>query len=90
MLKKDGAYWICVERNCGKTQARDDSEVAVEIRACECGSVMKRETHATVFSYLNFLRETESTETQKKEEGETSCDRSLWTEQPCGERLRWS
>jgi hypothetical protein len=89
MLREEGVYWICLNRNCGKTQACDETEREFETRACECGSVMKKETHATVFSYLNFLRETESSEIEKKEEEETPCDRSMWTEQPCGERLLW-
>jgi hypothetical protein len=50
---------------------------------------MKKETHATVFSYLNFLRETGSSETEKKEEEEKTCERSMWTEPPCGGELLW-
>jgi hypothetical protein len=89
MLRAETAYWTCQNRNCGKTQASDETERALETRACECGSLMKKETHPTVFSYLNFLRETGSGETEKKEEEEKPCDRSMWTEQPCGRELLW-
>jgi len=90
MLSGEATYWICQNRNCGKTWACDETGSALETRACECGSSMKKETHATVFSYLNFLRETGSSETEKKEEEEKPCERSMWTEQPCGEELLWS
>jgi hypothetical protein len=89
MLREEATYWICQNRDCGKTQARDETERELETRACECGSSMKKETHATVFSYLNFLRETGSSETEKKEEEEKTCERSMWTEQPCGGELLW-
>jgi hypothetical protein len=37
---------------------------------------MRKETHAAVFSYLNFLREDESSEMpEMKEEEETPCER---------------
>ena len=89
MLTGEVTYWICQNRNCGEAQACDETERELEIRACECGSSMKKETHAKVFSYLNFLRETGSNETEKKEEEEKPCERSMWTEQPCGEELLW-
>lgn len=90
MLRGETTYWICQNRNCGKTRACGETESVLETRACECGSLMKKEEHATVFSYLNFLRETESSETEKKEEEEKPCERSMWAEQPCGEELLWS
>ena len=90
MLKGEGTYWICQNRNCGKTQACGETGSELETRACECGSLMKKETHATVFSYLNFLRETESRETEKKEEEKKPCVKSMWTDQPSGEELLWS
>lgn len=90
MPKGEATYWICRDRNCCKTQACDETECELETRACECGSLMKKEAHAAVFSYLNFLRETESSETEKKEEEEKPCEKSMWTEQPCGGTLLWS
>ena len=90
MLTGEGTYWTCQNRNCGKTRACAETERGLETLACKCGSPMKREAHATVFSYLNFLRETGSSETEKKEEEEKPCERSMWTEQPCGEELLWS
>jgi hypothetical protein len=89
MLGEEATYWICQNRNCGKTRACDENERELETRACECGSWMKKETHATVFSYLNFLRETGSNEPEKKEEDEKACERSMWGEQPCGGELPW-
>lgn len=89
MLRGEAAHWICENQNCGKTQPCDETGRKLETRACECGSSMKKATHATVFSYLNFLRETESSEAEKKEEEEKQCDRSMWTEQPSGERPLW-
>ena len=89
MLKGEATYWICQNRDCGKTQACDETARELETRACECGSRMKKEAHAAVFSYLNFLRETESSETGKKEEEEKPCEKSMWTEQPCGGELLW-
>lgn len=89
MPEKEEAYWVCQNRNCSKTQACDETNGELETRACECGSAMKKETHATVFSYLNFLRETGSSYTEKKAEGEKPCERSMWTEQPSGGGLHW-
>lgn len=90
MLRGQETYWLCINRNCGKTQPCSEAERKLETRMCVCGNGMKKVAHATVFSYLNFLQETGSSETGKKEEEETPCDRSLWSEQPCGEKLRWS
>lgn len=89
MLKVETAYWICQNRNCGRTQACDETDRELETRTCECGSAMRKDTHATVFSYLNFLRETGSREPEKKEEEEKPCERSMWTEQASGGRLLW-
>ena len=90
MLRGEAPYWICQNRNCVETQACNETERGLETRVCKCGSPMKKETHATVFSYLNFLRETENSDTEKKEEEEKPCERSMWAEQPCGEELLWS
>ena len=89
MLRGEAAHWICENRNCGKTHACDEAGRELETRECECGSSMKKATHATVFSYLNFLRETESSGTEEKEEEEKPCERSMWTERPSGERHLW-
>jgi len=89
MPGKEEEYWVCQKRDCGRTQACDETDRELETRACECGSAMKKEKHATVFSYLNFLRETGSSYTEKKEEEEKPCERSMWTEQPSGGRLHW-
>ena len=90
MLGEQETYWLCIDRNCGETRPCDKAERGMETRACVCGNAMKKVAHAAVFSYLNFLQETGSNETEKKEEEETPCDRSLWTERPCGEKLLWS
>jgi hypothetical protein len=91
MLRGEETYWICTNRDCGKTAACNETERSLESCVCDCGSLMKREAHATVYAYLNFLRETASTETaEKKEEEETPCERGMWSIQSCGERLRWS
>jgi len=90
MLREETGYWICQNRDCGKTRACDEIENELETRSCECGNSMRKETHATVFSYLNFLKEAGSGETEKKEEEEKPCERSMWTEQPFGEELLWS
>jgi hypothetical protein len=89
MLRDEATYWICQNRDCGKTQSCDEAEGELETRVCECGTPMKKEARTAVFSYLNFLRETGSSETEKKEEDEKPCERSMWTEQPCGEELLW-
>lgn len=90
MLRRLETYWLCFNKNCGKTQPCEETERELETRMCVCGNGMKKVTHGTVFSYLNFLQESGSNETAKKEEEETPCDRSLWTEQPCEGKLRWS
>jgi hypothetical protein len=71
MLKVDGTYWHCTNRDCGMTAACDETESGLETRVCDCGGLMKREAHASVFSYLNFLREetcSETTDIIEKEE----------------------
>ena len=84
-------YWVCLNRGCGKTVAYEEAERDLETRACECGSIMKKDTHATVITYLNFLRETPNSETEEKRaEEETQCESRMWSMQPCGERLCWS
>jgi len=76
MLRANETYWLCTDRDCGKTAACDETEQELEARVCECGSLMRREVHARVFSYLNFLRDREINETGKsKEEEEKSCAR---------------
>lgn len=89
MLREEAMYWICQNRDCGRTKPGDETGLELETRVCECGSPMKKEAHAPVFSYLNFLREAGSDETERKEEEEKPCERSMWTEQPCGEELLW-
>lgn len=89
MLRGEAAHWICNNRNCGKTQVCEETERELETRACECGSSMKKEAHATIFSYLTFLRETGSSETDKKEEEGKPCERSMWTEHANGGGLHW-
>lgn len=84
-------YWLCLNRDCGKSAVCEEAGLGQESRVCDCGRLMKKGTHATVFSYLNFLRETTSSEHEKKkEEEETPCERGMWSMQPCEERLRWS
>ena len=84
-------HWLCRNRGCEKTLACEEAESELETRACVCGSLMTKETQATVFSYLNFLRETPSSESEeKKEEEETPCETRMWSMQQYGERLRWS
>jgi hypothetical protein len=91
MPREQVTYWLCLNRDCGKTLTCEEAERELETRACECGRLMKRETHATVFSYLNFLRETANSGTvEQKGEAETPCESEMWSIQPCGERLRWS
>ena len=76
MLRGEEAYWICQNRDCGLTAVCDAREYGTETHTCRCGSLMKKKTQATVFSYLNFLREAASGETEeKKEEEETPCER---------------
>jgi len=75
MLRGDEKYWHCTNRDCGKTTACDETESGLEWRVCDCGSLMKREAHATVFSYLNFLwEETRSETADINEKEETPCE----------------
>jgi hypothetical protein len=91
MRRGHETYWICLNRACEKTLACEDVERELETRVCDCGRLMKRAAHATVFSYLNFLRETASRDAEEKKEGEeTPCERGMWAIQKSGERLRWS
>jgi len=91
MLREQETHWLCQNRDCRKTLECGEAERGLETRACDCGSMMKKEAHATVFSYLNFLRETAGSETvKKKEEEETPCESGMWSMQSSGERLRWS
>ena len=74
MLRTGETYWHCSNRDCGKTAASDATETGPETRVCDCGCFMKRETHATVFAYLNFLREEIRNETANiNEKEETPC-----------------
>lgn len=76
MLRGQETHWICLNRDCRKTVACDGAERRLETRACECGSLMKKGAQAAVFSYLNFLREDASAETdESKEKEETPCER---------------
>ena len=76
MLRGEEAYWICQNRDCGLTAVCDATEYSAETHTCRCGSLMKKKAHATVFSYLNFLREAASSETEEeKEEEETPCEK---------------
>ena len=76
MLRGEETYWICQNRDCGLTAVCDATECGVETHICRCGSSMKKRAHATVFSYLDFLREEERSENEEsKEEEETPCDR---------------
>ncbi len=76
MLRGHETYWLCLNRHCGKTAACHEAERELETRVCDCGSLMKKEAQATVFSYLNFLREETSAETDEaKQKEETPCDR---------------
>jgi hypothetical protein len=75
MLRAEETYWHCNNRDCGTTLACDGAERGLETRVCDCGSLMKREAHASVFAYLNFLSEESCSETadiNKKEE--TPCE----------------
>ena len=76
MLRGEERHWICLNRDCGKTAACDGAERGLETRACDCGSLMKKEGHAPKFSYLNFLRDEESSATEEsKAKEETPCER---------------
>ena len=76
MLRAGETYWICQNRDCGITAICDAAECGVERHTCRCGSLMKKKAQETVFSYLNFLREEERSETEEsKEKEETPCKR---------------
>jgi len=76
MLRGEEIHWICPNRDCGMTVAYDETDCDVETRTCSCGRSMRRESHATVFSYLNFLREEASDEAEgMKEKEETPCEK---------------
>jgi hypothetical protein len=55
MLRTEGTYWHCTNRDCRKTAACDEVEHGLEWRICDCGSLMKKEGHTTLFAYLDFL-----------------------------------
>ena len=75
MLRAGETYWHCTNRDCGMTAVYDETESGMETRACDCGSVMKREAHATVFAYLNFLwKETRSKTADINEKEDTLCE----------------
>ncbi len=91
MLRENEAYWMCLNRECGNTAPCDEAEREQESHVCGCGSMMRRGTRAAVYSYLNFLREAPSSETEeKKEEERMPCETGMWSMKPRGERLRWS
>ena len=75
MLRGEETYWICLNRNCGLTAVCDAAEYGMETHTCRCGSLMKKKTHAEVFSYLNFLRENGSEIEEVKEREETPCEK---------------
>lgn len=76
MLRAGETYWHCSNRHCGKTVACDRAEREQETLACDCGNLMKKEGHATVFSYLDFLREDAVAGTdESKEKEETLCEK---------------
>lgn len=75
MLKADETYWHCINRDCGMNAACDEAERGMEWRVCDCGGLMKKVAHPTVFSYLNFLWEETHTETADVNEKEgTPCE----------------
>ncbi len=75
MLRGEPTNWICTNRDCGMTTACDEAEGGLEWRVCDCGSLMKKVAHPTVFSYLNFLwDEARSEAKETKEKEETPCE----------------
>jgi hypothetical protein len=57
------------------TTACDEAERGLEWRVCDCGSLMKKEAPATVFSYLNFVwDELRSVTEETNEKEETPCE----------------
>jgi hypothetical protein len=76
MLRGEETYWICMNRDCGAAVACDKADRGLKTRVCRCGQWMRKEAHPVVFSYLNFLREEASGETEEmKEKEETPCER---------------
>jgi hypothetical protein len=76
MLRAGETYWHCTNRECGKAVACDGAERGQETLACDCGSLMKKEGHATVFSYLDFLRADAGTgNDESKEKEEAPCEK---------------
>jgi hypothetical protein len=72
MLRMAERYWHCLNRACGMTTLPGEAEEGLETRRCVCGSLMKKHSHPTVFSYLNFLREepdAEQDDRERKEQG---------------------
>jgi hypothetical protein len=75
MLRGEKTYWICQNRDCGITAICDAAECATERHTCRCGSLMVKKAQETAYSYLNFLREAESSETEElKAKEETPCE----------------
>jgi len=75
MLKGEEAYWICMNHDCGITAVCDAMEHGTETHICRCGSQMKKKTHPAIFSYLEFLKEEQSSETREaNEKEETPCE----------------
>ena len=75
MPRADETYWFCINRDCGKTAACDETECGLETRARDCGSLMRREARAVVFAYLNFLwDEARSVTEGTNEKEETPCE----------------
>jgi len=76
MLRGEAAHWICPNRDCGMTVAGDEADSGRETRVCSCGRLMRKETRATVFSYLKFLREEANSEAEEMKEKEaTPCEK---------------
>ena len=68
-------FYYCTNRDCGKAAACDEVECGLEWRVCDCGSLMKKEAHTTVFAYLDFLwGETCSETADTNEKEETPCE----------------
>ena len=75
MLRAEGTYWYCTNRDCRKTAACDELERGLEWRVCDCGSLMKKEANTTVFAYLDFLwKESRSKTADINEKEETPCE----------------
>jgi len=75
MLRADETHWHCINRDCGKAAACEETERDLETRVCDCGGLMKREAPAAVFAYLNFLwDEASCVARETKERDETPCE----------------